>query len=60
MKLYYSKQKQRYEVSEWTPQGRQLIDHDKDLWELGLRQGFFSKDELDQFLNSQCSTTNNN
>lgn len=45
MKLYYSKQNQRYEVSQWTPEGRKLIDHDKDLWELGVRQGFFGEDD---------------
>lgn len=46
-KFYYSQQRQRYEVSEVTPDGRRLIDHDTDGEALGLRQGFISDDESD-------------
>lgn len=46
-KFYYSKQRQRYEVSEYNPKtgDRTLIDHDVDFETLGIRQGFISDDE---------------
>ena len=46
-KLYYSQQRQRYEVAAYNPDKRQVevIDTDTDFNALGIRQGFLSDEE---------------
>lgn len=49
-KLYYSQQRQQYEVAAYNPDTKQVevIDSDIDFDTLGTRQGFLSDEEEEE------------
>lgn len=46
-KIYYSQQRQQYEVAAYNPDTKrvEVIDSDSDFDSLGIRQGFLSNEE---------------
>lgn len=53
MKIYYSQERQRYEISE---RGK-LIDHDRDMMALMLRNGWEVEDDLPTEFNGNDQLT---